>query len=35
MKAAFNSKVRKWTLLGLAALAAIRLYQVQDIKCMR
>jgi uncharacterized membrane protein YraQ (UPF0718 family) len=31
MKSAFNSKVRKWTLLGLAVLAAIRLYQVQEM----
>lgn len=31
MKSAFNSKVRKWTLLGLAALAAIWLYQVQEM----
>ncbi len=31
LKSVSNSKVRKWALLSLAALAAIRLYQVQEM----
>ena len=31
LKSASNSKARRWTLFGLAALAAIRLYQVQEM----
>jgi hypothetical protein len=31
LKLASKSKGRNWTLLGLAALAAIRLYQVQEM----
>jgi uncharacterized membrane protein YraQ (UPF0718 family) len=31
LKSISNKKVRKWTLLGLAALAAIRFYQVQEM----
>ena len=31
LKLASKSKARKWILLGLAALAAIRLYQVQEM----
>jgi hypothetical protein len=31
LKSASNNKACRWTLLGLAALAAIRLYQVQEM----
>lgn len=31
LKSVSNSKALKWTLLGVAALAAIRLYQVQEM----
>jgi hypothetical protein len=31
LKSVFNRKARKWILLGLAALAAIQLYQVQEL----